>query len=76
MIRRFLLVAMAATIPFSASLAQKLVDPGKVAPEYREAAEKRRAEQLKLLECSHKADAALVLLRDRSARIQQCVDAP
>ena len=35
-----------------ATLAQKLVDPNSVAPEYRAAAEKRRAEQLKLLQCS------------------------
>jgi hypothetical protein len=76
MIRRFLLVAIAATIPFSASFAQKLVDPDKVAPEYRVAAEKRRAEQIKLLECSHRADAAKVLPRDRAAHVQQCLDAP
>ena len=76
MICRFLLVAIIAAIPFSASFAQKLVDPDKVAPEYRVAAEKRRAEQLKLLECSHKADAAKVLPRDRAAQVQQCMDQP
>jgi hypothetical protein len=76
MIGRFLLVAIVAATPFSAGLAQKLVDPDKVAPEYRVAAEKRRAEQLKLLECSHKADAAKVLPRDRAARVQQCLDEP
>ena len=76
MIGRLLLVAIVAAIPFSASFAQKLVDPDKVAPEYRVAAEKRRAEQLKLLECSHKADAAKVLPRDRAAHVQQCLDEP
>jgi hypothetical protein len=76
MIFRFLLVAIIAAIPFSTSFAQKLVDPDKVAPEYRVAAEKRRAEQLKLLECSHKADAAKVLPRDRAAAVQQCMDEP
>ena len=76
MISRFLLSAIIAAIPFSASFAQKLVDPDKVAPEYRVAAEKRRAEQLKLLECSHKADAAKVLPRDRAAHVQQCMDEP
>jgi hypothetical protein len=54
--------------------AQKLVDPDKVAPEYREAAVKRRAEQLKVQECSHRADVAKVLPRDRTALIQQCLD--
>lgn len=82
MIRRCFLVAIIATIPISASLplpaslAQKLVDPDKVAPEYREAAAKRRAEQLKLVDCSHRADAAKVLPRDRAVYVQQCLDAP
>jgi hypothetical protein len=57
-----------------ASSAQKLVDPNSVAPEYREAAEKRRAEQLKLLQCSKKADDAKVPRRDRAAHISQCLD--
>ena len=56
-----------------ASIAQKLVDPDKVAPEYRAAAEKRRAEQLKQIDCSHKADAAKVLPRDRIVFLQQCL---
>ena len=80
MIGRFFLIAMISAIPFSTSLvstsfAQKLVDPDKVAPEFRLAAEKRRAEQLKILECSHKVDAAKVLPRDRTAHIQECLDA-
>jgi hypothetical protein len=54
--------------------AQKLVDPNAVAPEYREAAVKRRAEQIKQLECAHKADAAKVLPRDRTAIITQCLE--
>jgi hypothetical protein len=54
--------------------AQKLVDPNSVAPEYRAVAEKRRAEQIKLLECSKKADAAKVLRRDRAAYIAECLD--
>jgi hypothetical protein len=74
MIGRFFLVAIIATIPFSTSFAQKLVDPDKVAPEFRVAAEKRRAEQIKIMECTHKVDAAKVLPRDRTAHIQQCLD--
>jgi|ERR1700722_15930083 hypothetical protein len=57
-----------------ASTAQSLVDPNKVAPEYRAAAEKRRAEQIKLFECSKKADAAKVLRRDRVTFINECLD--
>jgi hypothetical protein len=59
---------------FQASFAQKLVDPNAVAPEYREAAVKRRAEQIRQLECAHKADAAKVLPRDRTAHITQCLE--
>ena len=57
-----------------ASFAQKLVDPNAVAPEYREAAIKRRAEQIKQLECARKADAAKVLPRDRTAMITRCLE--
>ena len=54
--------------------ADKLVDPSTVAPEYRAVAEKRRAEQIKLLECSRKADAAKILRRDRAAFVSECLD--
>jgi hypothetical protein len=57
-----------------ASAAQKLVDPDSVAPEYRAAAEKRRVEQLRLLQCSRKADEAKVPKRDRAAHISACID--
>lgn len=54
--------------------AQQLVDPNKVAPEYRAAAEKRRAEQLRLLQCSKKADEAKVNHRDHAAYVNACLD--
>lgn len=54
--------------------AQKLVDPNTVAPEYRAAAEKRRAEQLRLLQCSKKADEAKVAFRDRASYVNACLD--
>jgi hypothetical protein len=59
---------------FGAGSAQKLVDPNTVAPEYREAAEKRRAEQLGLLACAKKADEAKVPRRDRTEYITHCAD--
>ncbi len=58
----------------SPSSAQRLVDPTKVAPEYREAAEKRRAEQIRQQECAHKADAEKVIARDRTAFLLQCLE--
>jgi hypothetical protein len=54
--------------------AQKLVDPNTVAPEFRAAAEKRRAEQIRLIDCNHKADQAKVLPRDRAAHVSHCLD--
>jgi hypothetical protein len=54
--------------------AQQLVDPDKVAPEYREAAVKRRAEQINQLECAKKANGDHVLPRDRTAFINHCLD--
>lgn len=54
--------------------AQKLVDPDKVAPEFREAAAKRRSEQLKMMDCNRKADEAKVLPRDRASHVQHCLD--
>jgi hypothetical protein len=57
------------------AFAQKLVDPNTVAPEFRAAAEKRRAEQLKIMECHHKVAEAKILPRDRPAHISQCLEA-
>jgi hypothetical protein len=68
------LAVSALVLSADASSAQKLVDPDKVAPEYRGAAEKRRAEQLKILQCSKKADEAKVPKRDRAAHISECID--
>jgi len=57
-----------------AGLAEKLVDPNSVAPEFRAAAEKRRAEQIKLSECNRKADQAKVLPRDRAPFVTGCLE--
>ena len=58
----------------SPATTQKLVDPTKVAPEFREAAEKRRAEQIRQLDCARKADAAKVIARERTAYLIQCLE--
>jgi hypothetical protein len=64
-------IALAVTAP---ARSQALVDPNKVAPEYREAAEKRRAEQIHQRECALKADLEKVLPRDRTAYLTHCLD--
>ncbi len=65
-------VALLATAP---ARSQALVDPAKVAPEYREAAEKRRAEQIRQRECAQKAELQKVLPRDRADYVNHCLDA-
>jgi hypothetical protein len=50
------LIPVAALVFSQPGFAQKLVDPNSVAPGFREAAEKRRAEQVRLVDCRHKAD--------------------
>jgi hypothetical protein len=74
-LNRFIQVALVALLLAVPAFAEKLVDPTRVAPEYRDAAEKRRAEQLKQLECSHRADAAKVIPRERTAFLLQCLEA-
>jgi hypothetical protein len=68
--RMSFLVALVLSEP---GFAQKLVDPNSVAPEYRAAAEARRAEQIRQRECAHKAEVAKVLPRDRTAHITKCL---
>ena len=53
---------------------QKLVDPSKVAPEYREAAEKRRAEQIREQACAKKADSEKVMPRERTTFLINCLE--
>ena len=72
----YLIRVIALTVIVTApAAAQKLVDPATVAPEYREAAEHRRAEQMKQRECSLKADLAKVMVRDRPSFVLKCIDA-
>jgi hypothetical protein len=71
---RVVFILMLSLLAGRAATAQKLVDPDKVAPEYREAAVKRRAEQIKQMDCAHKADEAKVLPRDRVTFLQQCLN--
>ncbi len=56
------------------AFAERLVDPNGVAPEYREAAEKRRAEQIRQMQCRHQVEIAKVLPRDRTAAINRCLE--
>ena len=74
-LRKIVILAVIALFAAPAVRAQPLVDPTKVAPEYREAAEKRRAEQIRQRQCAQKADMEKVMPRDRTAFLNQCLDA-
>jgi hypothetical protein len=54
--------------------AERLVDPTTVAPEFRAAAETRRAEQLKQQECGKRAQEEKVLPRERTAFLLRCLE--
>ncbi len=56
--------------------AEKVVDPSTVAPEFREAAEKRRAEQVKLIECNNAAKVAKIQKRELPQFVAECFDKP
>jgi hypothetical protein len=56
--------------------ADRIVDPKTVAPEFREAAEKRRAEQVKLIECNNAAKIAKIQKRDLAQFVAECFDKP
>ncbi len=66
----------AATFGGEPARADKIVDPKTVAPEFREAAEKRRAEQVKLIECNNVARIAKIPQRDLPRYVADCVDKP
>ena len=72
--KHFVAAALVSMVMASPVSAQKLVDPTKVAPEYREAAEKRRAEQIRQQDCAHKADAEKVIARERTTFLLQCLE--
>ena len=73
-LKQFVVAAAVALLATAPARSQALVDPSKVAPEYREAAEKRRAEQIRQRECGLKADLAKVLPRDRTDFLNHCLE--
>ena len=64
----------AATFSGTPARADKIVDPKTVAPEFREAAEKRQAEQIKLIECNNAAKVAKIQKRDMAQYVAECFD--
>lgn len=73
-LKQVIIAAALALLATAPARSQALVDHSKVAPEYREAAEKRRAEQIRQRECALKADLEKVLPRDRTVYLNHCLD--
>jgi hypothetical protein len=73
-LKPFIRVTLFSLIFTAPAFAEKLVDPTSVAPEYREAAEKRRAEQIKQHDCAKRADTEKVMPRERTAFLLQCLE--
>jgi hypothetical protein len=73
---RFLIAfIVAATLAVAHAFADGLpVDPLKVKPEFRAAAEKRAAEQKKLAACQHEAQEKKLLPRYRTKFLIDCMD--
>lgn len=71
---KYLTLALVSIMIATPALAQKLVDPASVAPEFREAAAKRRAEQVRQRDCAQKADAEKIIPRDRTAFLIHCLE--
>ena len=64
------LILLAPVVTF----AQNMPDPNKVAPEYRDLAEKRRAEVIRQIACNKEAAKENVLKRDQAAYVNRCMD--
>lgn len=73
---RTAVVLLTAALGDAPAMADKIVDPRSVAPEFREAAEKRRAEQIKLIECNNAARTAKIPQRDLAKYVGDCFDKP
>jgi hypothetical protein len=71
--RSYVQVTLLALVWAAPSFAEKLVDPSTVAPEYREAAEKRRAEQIRQRDCAKKAEMQKMTARERTAFLLKCL---
>ena len=71
---RMTIVMLVFILPAAAS-AQRVPDPDKVAPQFHDAAETRRAEIFRTKACTDKATREKVLKRDMAAYINRCIDA-
>ena len=72
--KHFILAALFSALTTLPAPAQKLVDPASVAPEFREAAEKRRAEQIRQRACAQKADQEKIIARERTTFLIHCLE--
>ena len=74
-IRPAVLACVIALCPTAAFALDNSIDPNKVAPQYRDVAEKRQAELIRQKACQAKAEKEKIVKRDLSAYVVQCMDA-
>ena len=72
--KHFILAVLFSIAIATPAPAQRIVDPANVAPEFREAAERRRAEQIRQRDCAQKADAEKIIPRERTAFLIHCLE--
>jgi CHAD domain-containing protein len=73
-LKRTTIAFLGLILPVAALAQQKLPDPDKVAPQYRQAAQKRREQVIRRMACILNADKEKVLKRDLAAYINHCMD--
>jgi hypothetical protein len=72
-LRRTVIALLGLLLPALAH-AQKVPDPDKVDPQYRDAAEKRKSELMKTKFCTERAEKEKVLRRDLATYVNRCVE--
>ena len=74
MIRPVVLACGIAFYPSAVLALENSIDPNKVAPQYRDVAEKRQAELIRQRACQNKAEKEKIVKRDLSSYVVRCMD--
>jgi hypothetical protein len=73
-IRPVVLACVISLCPSALFALDNLIDPSKVAPQYRDVAEKRQSELTRQKACQAKAEKEKIVKRDLSSYVVQCMD--
>ena len=75
MVRAFVLASIVVFSVNTVFALENQLDPSKVAPQYRDLAEKRQAELIRQKACQARAEKEKIVRRDLPAYVLQCMDA-